>query len=284
MSCTGWRHAARLRDAGAIVLGKTNVAQMPMFVETGNPLYGRTSNPWNINRSSGGSPGREGAILAAGGSYLGLGTDIGRLLYSIFSADGARLIKQVIRRDLVHASIKPILMPGARSPQMLLVLRVAGQPTLAGMTRHFGRTSAVDYWLLTAQQLNFRQRFAGAMKSTPGGPLGVILGLTCAVPPFPHGVTKDLGLAGANTLLYNVLDYPAGVVPVTRVRDGEVGVRPKSFDIVQMTGRACEIGSTGLPIGVQAASPWHEHAVLAAMRVVEMAARQSSEFPVSPPV
>jgi fatty acid amide hydrolase len=70
-------HVARLRQAGAIVLGKTNVAQLLMFVECDNPIYGRTNNPWNLDRTCGGSSGGEGAIIAAGGSALGLGTDIG---------------------------------------------------------------------------------------------------------------------------------------------------------------------------------------------------------------
>ena len=70
-------YVARLRAAGAIVLGKTNVAQLLMSIESNNPVYGRTNNPWNEERSPGGSSGGEGAIVAAGGSALGLGTDIG---------------------------------------------------------------------------------------------------------------------------------------------------------------------------------------------------------------
>jgi fatty acid amide hydrolase len=71
------RYVARMRQAGAIVLGKTNVAQFLGFVETDNPLCGRTNNPWDVERSPGGSSGAQAAIIAAGGSPLGLGTDIG---------------------------------------------------------------------------------------------------------------------------------------------------------------------------------------------------------------
>src|SRR6185295_14663005 len=70
-------YVARLRAAGAIVLGKTNVAQLLFFTETDNPIYGRSNNPWNLERSPGGSSGGQAAIIAAGGSPLGLGTDIG---------------------------------------------------------------------------------------------------------------------------------------------------------------------------------------------------------------
>ncbi|HKZ70134.1 MAG TPA: amidase family protein, partial [Anaerolineales bacterium] len=70
-------YVARLRAAGAIPLGKTNVAQLLLYYESDNPVYGRTNNPWNVERTSGGSSGGEAAIIAAGGSPLGLGTDIG---------------------------------------------------------------------------------------------------------------------------------------------------------------------------------------------------------------
>jgi Asp-tRNA(Asn)/Glu-tRNA(Gln) amidotransferase A subunit family amidase len=68
---------ATLRRAGAIPIGKTNVSQLLLYQESDNPLYGRTNNPWRLDRTPGGSSGGEAAIVAAGGSPLGLGTDIG---------------------------------------------------------------------------------------------------------------------------------------------------------------------------------------------------------------
>jgi fatty acid amide hydrolase len=67
----------RLRGAGAIVLGKTNVAELLFYQEGDNPLFGRTNNPWDLERTSGGGSGGEGAIIAAGGSPLGFAADIG---------------------------------------------------------------------------------------------------------------------------------------------------------------------------------------------------------------
>ncbi len=67
----------RLRQAGAILLGKTNVSQLLMYHESDNPVYGRTNNPWDLARTPGGSSGGEAAIIAAGGSPLGLGGDFG---------------------------------------------------------------------------------------------------------------------------------------------------------------------------------------------------------------
>lgn len=68
---------ARLRRAGAIVLGKTNVPQLMIWHESDNPRYGRTNNPWNLERTCGGSSGGEAALIAARGSPLGLGNDLG---------------------------------------------------------------------------------------------------------------------------------------------------------------------------------------------------------------
>jgi fatty acid amide hydrolase len=68
---------SRIRGAGAIVLAKTNVAQLLSFVETDNPVFGRTNHPMNKERSCGGSSGGEGALVAAHGSPLGFGTDFG---------------------------------------------------------------------------------------------------------------------------------------------------------------------------------------------------------------
>jgi fatty acid amide hydrolase len=412
------KHVARLRDAGAVILGKTNVAQILMFVETDNPLYGRTNNPWNAERTCGGSSGGEGAIIAAAGSALGLGTDIGgscrypatfcgiasikptagrcpdmgrfsvpygqqaiasqigvlarnvddvalglevvnggrnpdteppmplgerqavdvsklrigfytddgildsspsvrravrqaakdlssagaqvvewtppgfpeafHLLYGIFSAGGAAPLKETVGRDPIHPALKPIFMLAGRGAGTLSflgrLLRLLGQPSLAAVTSHFGHTATADYWRLTEQLLDYRDRFARAMQAADGGPLDLILGPVCALPPFVHGATKDLGLAGANALLYNVLGYPAGVVPVTRVMAGEETERARSFDIVQKAARNSELGSAGLPIGVQiAARPWREHVALAAMGVVEQYARRQEGYPHLPP-
>ncbi len=67
---------ARLRLAGAIVLGKTNTPDNCWHQETVSALFGRTNNPWDLRRSPGGSTGGEAAIIAASGSPLGLGSDI----------------------------------------------------------------------------------------------------------------------------------------------------------------------------------------------------------------
>lgn len=67
----------KLKEAGAIVLCKTNTPALCFCQETNNKLYGRTNNPWGVTRTAGGSSGGEGALLAIGGAAAGIGSDIG---------------------------------------------------------------------------------------------------------------------------------------------------------------------------------------------------------------
>ena len=67
----------RLRDAGGILLGKTNMPEFALWWQTDNLLWGLTPNPWNQDRTSGGSSGGEASAIACGLSPLGVGTDLG---------------------------------------------------------------------------------------------------------------------------------------------------------------------------------------------------------------
>lgn len=82
----GWRDrvptrdatvVARLKAAGAILLGKTNTPEFTWSDETDNDVYGRTSNPYDPDRTPGGSSGGPAAIVAAGGSPFDVGSDTG---------------------------------------------------------------------------------------------------------------------------------------------------------------------------------------------------------------
>jgi amidase len=68
---------ARLRRAGAILLGKTNTPEFTLSFETDNPIYGRTNNPYDIERTCGGSSGGAAAIVSAGGAPFDIGSDTG---------------------------------------------------------------------------------------------------------------------------------------------------------------------------------------------------------------
>ena len=67
---------ARMKQAGGILLGKTNLPEFSYWIESDNLLSGRSNNPWDVTRTPGGSSGGESAAIAAGMSPIGLGTDL----------------------------------------------------------------------------------------------------------------------------------------------------------------------------------------------------------------
>ena len=410
-------YVARLRAAGAIVTAKTNVPQLLVYVETDNPLYGRTNNPWDVARSPGGSSGGESAIVAAGGSPLGLGTDIGGSLrspaaacgiyslkpttgrcddasrlatfagqrvivsqagplarsvadvalaleivnggrdpdvlpprplrdprgvdvrglrvgyyeragdlapspalaraareaahgleragahvvpfepphvaeamdifYGILSADGAAGAIELLGKDprdpRVEALVSIASKPRAFVATLARVLALAGQHGLAAVVRNYGRTDTRHYWKLVEAAGAYRTVFAGAMDRSPGGPLDLIVAPPCGLPALRHGAAADVLTAGAYAPLYNVLGYPCGTVPFTRVRAGEEARLRRSRDGIEKAALANERGSRGLPVGVQIVGrPWREDVVLAAMAVLEAQAADRPDSPVTP--
>ena len=128
----------RLKKAGAIILGKTNVPEMCMDGDTENSLFGRTRNPYDLRRIPGGSSGGEAAIIAAGGSPFGIGTDIGGSIRQPSHCCGIAGIKPTTGRvpdTGVFHSFHPSVWhwngigPMARSVQDLpLVLEVIAGP------------------------------------------------------------------------------------------------------------------------------------------------------------
>lgn len=410
-------HVARLRQAGAIILGKTNVAQLLIYIESDNPVYGRTNNPWNIDRSPGGSSGGEGAIIAAGGSALGLGTDIGgsvripaafcgiasfkptagrtpdpgryslpigqraivsqvgvlarrvsdvalgleiinggrnpsveppmplgdfkavdisqlrvacytddgvfpvapavrravreaadtlrscgaqvtewtppdiaqaiRIFYSLLTADGGRGFVQALGSDKRDSRAALLTFMAGRSRLSLSFiskgLQLLGQRGLASGLDGFGHNDTFHYWQMVEAQMNYRQRFLASLDQADGGPFDLVLSPAFALPAVTHGASGDLGVAGSYTILYNLLGFPSGIVPFTRVRQDEQIGRAPSRDRMENTAYQVETSSAGLPIGVQlAARPWREHVALAAMQAIEQAARTRSDFPMTP--
>lgn len=66
----------RLKAAGGVLVGKTNVATMLGDWQSNNPLFGRTSNPWDLSRTAGGSSGGAAAALSTGMTPFEIGTDM----------------------------------------------------------------------------------------------------------------------------------------------------------------------------------------------------------------
>ena len=412
-------YVAALRAAGAVPIAKTNLPQLMIFTETDNPLYGRTNNPWDLDRSCGGSSGGEAAVIAAGASPLGLGNDIGGslripaafcgitsirptagrtpdhcahglpvgqqeiisqagpmarhvedlalalrvldrardpfvnpgpelgdpaavdvsrvrfatftddgefpvapaarravdeaaqfliaagakpvpwqrpslrrvndLFFACLSADRAKAFRRLLRGNRVDRRIRPLLLTAGMPPWLRRIAGAAldalGQHRSALTMRRFASGSADDYWQTVEAMANFRHELLRSLEAADGGPIDLILCPAYAVPAVRHGATEMMPLPGAYAPLANVSGFPAGIVPVTRVRPGEESDRPASRDLVDRVARETERGSAGLPIAVQViARPWRDHIALAAMAQIEAAARKQLDYPARPPL
>lgn len=408
----------RLKDAGAIVLGKTNVPELLIYLEADNPVYGRTNNPWDLERTSGGSSGGEGALIAAGGSALGLGTDLGGSIRvpAHFSGihglkptpgrlpldgtfDGRMLTGQeairdaagplarrvddlalamevlsgpagpgdadvppvplgraadvaveslrigwyaddgffppapALRRAVTEAAdalrdrgamvapfrppdvaeamriylgllsadgggwARPVLGPGRHDRRVRDLVRLAGLPRparamlvsalgLAGQRRlgaavgALGRRSVGRYWDLVADRVAYEERFLAVLDA---GRFDALICPPNATPAFTHGASYYLTMVASYGMLYNLLGLPAGVVAATRVRPEEETEREPGRDLIERTARRVEVGSAGLPVGVQVvARRWREDIVLAVMGALEESFRSRPDYPAEP--
>lgn len=412
-------YVAALRAAGAIPIAKTNVPQLLIYTESDNPLYGRTNNPWDLKRSCGGSSGGEAAAIAAGGSPLGLGNDIGgslrvpaafcgitsirptagrtpdhcahglpvgqrgivsqvgpmarfvedltlalrildgardaaldprpplgdpaavdlgrlrfatftddgefaaapavrravaeaaqmliaagakpaawqmprlnratELFFACLSADRARSFKRMLRGNPIDRRLRPLLLTAAMPAWLRHTAAVAldrlGQHHAALVARRFASGSVDEYWQTVAAIADFQRDLLRSLDQAEGGPIDLILCPAYPVPAVRHGATEVMPVPGAYMPLANVSGFPAGIVPVTRVRSGEESDRPQTRDPVERTARESERGSAGLPIAVQViARPWKDHVALAAMARIEAAARQRPDYPARAPL
>jgi fatty acid amide hydrolase len=412
-------YVAAWRTAGAIPIAKTNLPQLMFYTETDNPLYGRTNNPWDLERSCGGSSGGEAAVIAAGASPLGLGNDIGGslripaafcgitairptagrlpdhcghglpvgqtgivaqvgpmarhvedlilglrvldsardlfvdpgpelgdpatvdfnrlrfatftddgefpaapavkravaeaaqmltaagarevawkppalsrstdLLFAALSADAGAAHRRLLRGNRVDRRLRPLLLIAAM-PLWLrgvaaALLDALGQRRSARNVRRFAPGTADAYWLTVEAIADYRRDMLRSLEEADGGAADFILCPAYAVPPLRHGATEMMPMPGAYIPLANVTGFPAGVVPVTRVRPGEESGRPPSHDLMDRVARETERDSAGLPIAVQViARPWRDHIGLAAMAKIEAEARRKPDYPARPPL
>jgi len=111
----------RMRAAGGIAIARTNCPDMALRVHTDSGLFGLTRNPWNLDRTTGGSSGGEGAALAVGMSPIGLGNDIGGSLRNPATCCGIASLKPS------HGRVPGCTMiPGADGPASFQLMPVEG--------------------------------------------------------------------------------------------------------------------------------------------------------------
>jgi fatty acid amide hydrolase len=196
------------------------------------------------------------------------------------SSDGGHTVEEQLRKGPADRNLD-LLRAMARLPSPVKRIAAAGldylkDPVLPEMLRSLGGRSVADYWKLTAHARGLQAEIHRAW--TDAG----IQAVVCpphATPALPHGASRDFTLGGAFSMRYNFVNYPAGVVPVTRVRPGETErAKPEG----RLGKRAAQVdrGSQGLPVGVQVvARPWQEDIVLGLMKVIETRVQEDEDFP-----
>jgi fatty acid amide hydrolase len=194
-----------------------------------------------------------------------------------------------LRGNRIDRRVRPLLLAGGLPSWLRRVAASAldafGQPRSARNLRRFASGSVDDYWQTIEAIAAFRHDLLRSFEDADGGPIDVVLCPAYAVPAVRHGATELMPMPGAYGPIANVSGFPAGIVPVTRVRAGEESDRPASRDMMDRVAREAERGSAGLPIAVQViARPWRDHIALAAMAKIEAAARTQPDYPARPPL
>ena len=215
----------RLRSAGAIILGKTNLPEFGHKGTTDNLLFGKTNNPWNFARSAGGSSGGSAAVVASGLAYLALGTDIGgsiRVPASCCGVVGHKpsfgRVPRVpvgnyfntawtagpIARTVADAALGLSVLagPDIRDPFSLPAL-VSGELDLPGADDTRGLAGLRIGWSLSPTGTPVEPAVADAARRTLEllRPLGVRIEQRVETVPTPHAAIRCL-LAGDSLLVF----------------------------------------------------------------------------------
>jgi aspartyl-tRNA(Asn)/glutamyl-tRNA(Gln) amidotransferase subunit A len=143
--------AARLREAGAVILGKTTMPDYGMLSSGLSSLHGVTRNPWRLDRNTSGSSSGAGAAAAAGYAPLHLGTDIGGSVRLPATHCGIFALKPSLGRVPIH----PPYMGRVAGP----MTRRAADAAL--MMNVLSRPDARDFMSLPAQEINYPARLQG---------------------------------------------------------------------------------------------------------------------------
>jgi fatty acid amide hydrolase len=210
-------------------------------------------------------------------------TDLLFLWLAAMTADGGETLGRMLDGEAICRQLKVSnFMAKMPSPVRLAaaaLLDKRGEGGLAGMLRAAGAKSVSDYWQLTAQRTALRRAEFDAWNARS---LDAVLCPPHVLPALPIGSSGDLTLTLSYMFRYVLLNFPAGVVPVSRVRDDETTwMGPRG-----MFGDKCTDalrGSAGLPIGVQVVSrPYREDVALSVMAAIEESARSQRDFPRTP--
>ncbi|WP_181880906.1 amidase family protein [Crenobacter cavernae] len=192
-----------------------------------------------------------------------------------FSCDGGAWRRAALSDNPLDRRVRLIVgvtsLKRWQAKALAWTLRGLGQRALAAQLDGVGEHGGAARERCLQAIRDYRRRFADAMERDG---IELILGPATALPAYRHGDSYDLGVGvgvgGSYSVLYNLLGYPAGVVPVTTVRSDETRGHRAGLDLVRRAWVRTLRGGEGLPVGVQlAARRWNDPLLLAAMARAE---------------
>lgn len=200
------------------------------------------------------------------------------------SSDGGQTILRTVGDAKVCKQLKPTFlltkMPGPARLLAAAILDGRGEAHLAKLLRSLGEKSVADVWKLTAQRTAMRQAEFDAWNSAE---LDAVICPPHVLPALPLGSSGDLTLTLSYMFRYVMLNFPAGIVPVTRVRPDEESWPAPPRGMLEKRFVKVMAGSRGLPLGVQVvARPFREDVALSVMAAVEAEASRSADYPRTP--
>ena len=202
------------------------------------------------------------------------------------SADGGRTIDKHLRGERISPQLKPsrvlLSLPGPVRTALSHVAGALGERKLGRLLKTLGEKGVDELWALTAERTRLRLAEFDAWRAHR---LDAVICPPHVVPALPHRSSGDFTLSLSYAFRWSLLNFPAGVVPVTTVRAAEAAMPPmgERKELVEKKIDRVSVGSKGLPVGVQVvAKPFREDVVMAVMMAIEARARAREGFPRTP--
>jgi fatty acid amide hydrolase len=203
--------------------------------------------------------------------------------FAALSADAGETAMALLKENEVDVVLKSMRSMAGLSDRLRRAaargLGLIGEARLRRLVEVSGKKTVAEYWRITGALRKARFDILDAMDAAG---VDVLLCPPFATPALPHTFSREFVIAASSSMIWNLAQFPAGVVPVTRVRSNEAR-RDRPRDRLEKRAAEVDRQSAGLPVGVQVVGrPWAEPLVLAVMQALEDALQRESDRPVVP--
>lgn len=227
------------------------------------------------------------ALRAAGATVVpyevGRTRELVETYFSAMSADGGKTLKRALAGQGPSPQLETLLalvrMPALGRKAVARLMAARGEARVSLLLDVFGEKTVAEFWALCAKRGALQAAELAAWRQQG---LDLVLCPPTVTPPALLRETADWSLGAWHTMRWNLLDLPAGVVPVTTVAAHEQSYEGASDRLERKADRFMG-GSAGLPVAAQVVGrPWEEDRVLAAMAAVEAVVAPRPDFPRTP--